>query len=415
MDAERDARAAVSWLDPRRLLVVALVLWGLSRLAFLIAYAGGRVTRDAAVYYIPVAKNLAQDLFFSVDGHVPTAYTAPLYPAFLAIVQRPFGFDHFWPIQLVQLALDAGTTVLLYRLARRLFRHPLAPPAVVLLYAAYLPAARSVASVLTETLFVFLMVLSIFLADRGLRRRDRAAEPANPSRWLTFGVVLGVAGLVRPVILTWLPTLWLLTLLPAFRTRANASGLLITTIAVAALTVPWIVRNDLRLGAPHMASQAPSILYRGAMGDGLSTPLPPDVERRAATAGEAEKAAFLRREALQVIADDPLHWLSLVPSRLCRYWIHVPDPRPLTLGNVFSITFNSLVLLLAFWGTRIVSREGRDQLWILWSCVLSVSLLHALTYAVVRYSIPAVTCVIVLAGGGLAAVGTSVASRLRRA
>jgi hypothetical protein len=154
-------------------------------------------------------------------GLFANIYDPAGYPLFLRVVHS------IWPsltvVIILQHALGVGAAWLFYRIVFRLTGSPWAasiPAAVVLLDGYGLWVEHTP---ITETVFAFLVALSLYLA-LGTERQDgwtRAAE----------GLVIGVAATIRPVGLTLLPVLALW----AFWTRGGRwSSRVIATVAVVA-------------------------------------------------------------------------------------------------------------------------------------------------------------------------------------
>jgi 4-amino-4-deoxy-L-arabinose transferase-like glycosyltransferase len=167
-----------------------------------------------------------------------TAFRTYGYPLFLAGIFSIFGQSEV-AVVLVQLILNSATIFLTYLCGRKLF--PSINPAMgaALLLAFSLESVISTFFVMTETLFTFLLVCSVF----GLILSDKNRL------WLLFsGIMAALAILVRPVAV-WFPLLALLLIILAKEPwhRRVADGMLYL-LGVALLLLPWMMRNQLVLG-----------------------------------------------------------------------------------------------------------------------------------------------------------------------
>jgi 4-amino-4-deoxy-L-arabinose transferase-like glycosyltransferase len=187
------------------------------------------------VQFNRLALHLAEGRGFVEDGGRPTSFRAPGWPLFLAPLYAAFG--PCYPLVYVVLCLlGALSCVLTYLLARELVSEGTARLAGGLA-AVYLPHAWFATLLLSENLFVPLLVLGLWLFIRYLKRLSLAELALS-------GLVLGVATLTRPFALLLVPILlgvlgvaWLrgrrLVVVPA----------LAFTAAFLACIVPWTVRN----------------------------------------------------------------------------------------------------------------------------------------------------------------------------
>ena len=196
-----------------------------------------------AVEYDIIATTLLERGEFRTPAHgLPHgeyAVRTPGYPAFLAAVywagERGFG-SRFALLRPAQLALDLGTLLLVFALARRLLGRRAALVAA-LLYAAY-PGFWWAASVAyTETLTTFLWAAAVLILTVGFERRRARA-------FLAAGVILGGAALVRPTGQAFaLFLLGALVWVYGIRDRRWLWHFLAFTVAFLAVTAPWAVRN----------------------------------------------------------------------------------------------------------------------------------------------------------------------------
>ncbi len=171
---------------------------------------------------------------------IETAFRAPLYPAFLALIYSLFGAGagRFFAARLAQALLNALLIPLTYALARRLFPEK---PAVarlaawaVVFYPIFILFPLALA---TENLF-FVLLLGLVLA------LVIAAQTRQMRYFVLSGVLIGLTALTRSVILPVgvLAALWAWFLL---RERVKALALLAALVIVIA---PWVARNSLLYG-----------------------------------------------------------------------------------------------------------------------------------------------------------------------
>ena len=198
--------------------------------------------------YQELAENLVNGRGFV--GHPPffpgqeaRAWQPPLYPFTLALVYAVTGVSPP-AARFFQILLGVGTVYLVWRLGTNLFPQGRHTRLVAALIVALYPGLVTHAHVLlSETLFIFLLVLAVGLAIS-------ARQPVGARRAIAAGaagMAFGLATLTRggilyfaPIVIAWLGlrTLWLpkIDARGAFRAAAFACAVLITLS-------PWVIRN----------------------------------------------------------------------------------------------------------------------------------------------------------------------------
>jgi 4-amino-4-deoxy-L-arabinose transferase-like glycosyltransferase len=275
------------------------------------------------------------------DG-TPTAYYPVGYPFALSLVFRGVGVFHapehaptrklmaaawrdrlavhgdslvhlVWAGTLFNAALGIASVALVFWIARRLAGTGAAALAAALT-AAFPNLVFHTGVLMTETLFVFLLLASLALL---LAAPWRDGEP-RPLRLLTFGLGVGAAALVRPPVLVLLPALPLALLAGRLGWRRATGATLLAGLGAALVVAPWSVRNLLVMGAPiAISTNVGDNLcvghYPGAPGHFVITPVcrgsRPYGKPVVNPQWEVERSAELRRKALRFAwqnrADEP--------------------------------------------------------------------------------------------------------------
>ena len=168
--------------------------WFLAALVTRAAYlaAHGIVLSDDSAAYLRIANNLVVHGSFSLDpaGVIPTVRYAPAYPAVLAALQW-LGVAPTIAVVWLQAAADALTTALVFLMAARVAPRRWAHGAAAM-YALHPGAIAASVSVLTETLFTWLIVSAAALVTA------RRGQPGL-GRTAVAGGLLGIASLGRPI------------------------------------------------------------------------------------------------------------------------------------------------------------------------------------------------------------------------
>ncbi len=201
---------------------------------------------DAKAYDM-LAQNLAQTGNFQ-DGGSPTAFRPIGYVAFLAGLYRLFGHNVFLP-KLANLLFDFFSLILLWKLFT-CWKDASMALKVVAITAFFIPEIYSTQYLLSEQLFVFLWLLSIYCWE---------VNSAKNYLSLISGAVFGLAALVRPVVLAWMVLLVLAGL-----TKKRWLGVIGFILAVLVVTGPWLYRNNQKLGIWGLSAHAGINFWMGA-------------------------------------------------------------------------------------------------------------------------------------------------------
>ncbi|HEY8490051.1 MAG TPA: glycosyltransferase family 39 protein [Dehalococcoidia bacterium] len=241
-------RPAARRADPAVLLVVVLALALVLRLAWVLLVEPPVSIVNDTGQYDAFAQNIAQGRgYVTLNGH-PTAFWPVGYPAILAAVYLVFGHSVLAG-RLLNVALGAATVGLLYLFVRRWWGdRPAALAASAVL--ALMPGPITFASLLlSETLFTALLVGSLtVLAWRG------PGGQVGLGQAVLFGVVAAAAAYVRgqALLLPLVAVGWLVLAGRPWRQSLRFGGLALAVVLL--LTLPWAVRNTVRLGEPTFLS-----------------------------------------------------------------------------------------------------------------------------------------------------------------
>ena len=275
--------------------VVVALLLRLALLLFALHTTGtAAITSGDSASYLQPASSLLHHGCFCTDGQ-PEVDRTPGYPAFALLLGAASG--HLLPLLLAQILLSTLTLVLVALLAHALTGSQRAACASAWFFACDLLSVEHSIRVLSETLFVFLLVLLLFALVRWLAR-PHLLWPA------LAGLLLAVMAYVRPVAYTFaIPLACALPLLvrkPESSARFTRWLHAVAFLAVfAALVLPWQLRNHRAAGSYAFSTVADKNLYFYVAGDVLA------------------RQALLPLEQWQqrVARDDPARWLRLHPDQ----------------------------------------------------------------------------------------------------
>ena len=272
-------------------------------------------------FYSILAQEIAAGRGYQLPDGSATAYYPVGYPAIVGAVYwlvdvLGLGFNRINLHVIVNLVAAGISMPLIYEIGRRLFdrRVGLVAAAGV----ALMPnLVFHTSLLLTETVFntIALAAVAVVVSSPWEGRSARALA--------AFGVLVGIAALVRPPSLLFLPVLALAGAWTAgWGWREVARSLAVPALAAAAVIAPWTVRNTVVMGSP--------IIISSNLGDNLCIGNNPEADGGFQRPDECfagydhlERPEFeLRRDAggrakaLEFLLDEPARQLELIPMRI---------------------------------------------------------------------------------------------------
>lgn len=308
-------------LDDRRALPIIFCLFAFSRLALVFLAPTAVPTSDSA-WYVNRATTLLEQGTYSEGGY-RTAYWPVGYPAFLWFLFAATG-PSLLAAKLANLAMASLSFWLLYFFVMRSFHDELTARITVLLLTLYPNNAAYVPLLLTETLYLFLLLGAS--AGLFLRRRWQ--------RIFVAGILFGLATLVKTQTILLIPVAVIVAFMNEWSWtnlwHAVLRGSLVGIVA-ALVVCPWTIRNYLVFdalvpvstngGVSLLAGNNPSVVgdYRHDYSD--TDELFASVPRNVADQLHSDRRA--RDVAIEWIKTHPWLFISLIPKKVFRLW--APD------------------------------------------------------------------------------------------
>lgn len=219
-------------------LVILLAIAILLRVILFVAirpWDEGIVEKKILIHDSYIYNNLALEIYNgSISSFTHTKLT-PGYPVFVYLIYLATGYRP-WVVIAVQLLLNIMTIALVYELALALFGEKASLPAAVLYSLAPLGIYFSFVLV-TETLFLLLLVAAVIMVVRALKSR----------RYVHFGLsafLFGLASLVKPIA-QYTPFVVVATIIlySGMRwSRRMKSVIVFAAVFILAIS-PWLLRN----------------------------------------------------------------------------------------------------------------------------------------------------------------------------
>jgi len=190
---------------------------------------------DDCGWYYQRAVDLAAGRGYVVDGQA-TAYWPVGYPAFLGLIFAVFGPSLF-AAKIANVILQIGILLFTYQLGKRLFHSEITGTAALVILAFYPNHIAYSSLLVSEILFLFLLMLAVLL----FIMMGHKPLPAAAS-----GIVIGLACLVRPQAIFIPAIFFAVSVVGQIRRQTLGRHLrqfLIVHAALAATLVPWTLRN----------------------------------------------------------------------------------------------------------------------------------------------------------------------------
>lgn len=413
-----------SWTRKSRILLLIIASAILLRL--IIAFYLGNSTpleTDETSYSI-LANRLVNGFGFSfpknwypsfVAADAPTAHWSFLYTALIAVVYAVFGFN---PLAVRLFSAVLGGVLLpwmMYRLARRVW--PKRENIALLsagLGAVYAYFILFSAQLMTETFFISAVLWSL---ERSLAlitdlKKGETDLRHNLITAVGLGVSLGLATLFRQSILPWAVVSFALLLWVGWKSSHLQSAflsLLLSGLILIAFILPFTIRNyrvfgefmllNSNAGFAMYSAQHP--MHGTSFQAFTAAPLPDDIYPLPENEPQWDRALMSR--GFQFIAADPGRYALLSISRLADYFMFWPARQTSLINNVGRLLSSALFLPLMIYGLWISARHWRTY-WFLYIFMLFYSIMHLLTWAMIRYRLPVDAVLLLFAALGLAAL-----------
>lgn len=370
---------------------------------------------------------LPDDWWPATRAGQPTAHWSYLYTSYLAGVYWLTG-GHALAARLLQgIVVGALQPWLAFRVARRVFdrRAGLAAAAVTAVYAYFVYYSGAL---MTESFFILTVLWSLDVATRmALPAKE---PPAAPLRlWLELGLALGAGILLRQLLLLLVPflLLWLYAGTNAGGVRGerrSLQGMVVSLVVIAVMILPWTIRNYRAFDRfALLNTNAGYVLFWGnhpihgrrfipilPAGGPTYRDLIPD-ELRGLDEAALDRALLGR--GIRFIVDDPGRYLALSMSRAEEYFKFWWSADSGTLSNLARVLSFGFFLPFMILGIALSTTRAGPGVALLLGFVVLYTLLHLMTWTLVRYRLPVDAVLVLFAAVGLVWAFDSLSARLK--
>ena len=321
------------------------------------------------------------------EGRYTDVARGPVYPLVVAVAGSPTG------VKLLQALLDVATCFLIYRLAAQNI-------SAAWLWAVYPFAIWRVAFVNKEVVLAFLLAGYVWLQWLALR-------DGKIWQWLTAGALLGLVNLCKPMFLAWPVVVFAF----AFLHRISLARVVVLVAAMVIVVAPWTWRNFRVTGGVFI----PVAIERGGVTTFVGNYQPTlglwegpgkvrwlaavdeiNLQHAGASVVELDRAFY--RATWEQVRSNPPKALELFARKCGRFWFLSAARRERLASFVIQAGYLSL-LGIGLWRVRPWSL----QIVLFVTMTLYVMVIHALSYADLRFSLPVMPLVCALAGAAFQA------------
>lgn len=313
----RGADRPVTRVD--RIILTFVILLSLA-VCLPVAVAVKRISPDG-VLYNDIAEHLLSGQGFSQDVRDAPIIVPPLYPLLLAGIYGLFGEGNTVAVLVVQSILLSAASGLCFLIGRRLFGRVVGAIAG-LLFAAYPIAIYWNGYVLTETLYVVLVLWFMWEACRLLKERPTVLDA------VVVGLVWGLGCLARPHLLFFGPCL---ILWAAWLHRGRGVKLSLISMAMMIATIaPWVAYLYVQFGmlvpvASHGSLQLwlgnnPYVDFSNRFDLPSDAPAFWEAWARILALPFKDQGAAYQREAVQFIVANPLQFVGNTLRKALFLW-----------------------------------------------------------------------------------------------
>ena len=205
-------------------------------LIFSIYFPSSLINEGDQFQYNTIANNINIHNVFSIETTPPfnsTLNREPLYPLFLSLIYRIFG-GSFSVVRMIQVLIFALTIILIYMLILILTNNKIAFYSS-LFTAICPPLANQTAYLLSETFFLFLLIIFIYLFTMMMSLR-------TSKLFIFCGVMLGLLTLCKALMIYFLPFL-ILGIIILKQGKGIFYPVFLVVVSFLIILMPWLYRN----------------------------------------------------------------------------------------------------------------------------------------------------------------------------
>ncbi|MBN1446030.1 MAG: glycosyltransferase family 39 protein [Candidatus Omnitrophica bacterium] len=388
-------------LSHRKILLILFFGSLLLRIIFILTLEN-RFYFDDEFEYARVAENFLAGRGL-MAGEGIKGFRPPLYPLMLSLFYSLH--LNLIAIRIIQCIISAFTVCLVYIAGKKIFSEKIG------LWSGIITAVYPFfifynGFLLTETLFIFLTLAAIYYFVSLTEKSFSSARA---------GVMLGLAGLCRPIMQIYLPISFMHIIAGKERLKEKLKKILLIAVFFIMTVSPWVTRNYavFKKFVPG-TTMGGWVFWEGNNPYSVGGPcryFPEgigDVE-------ETERDKLLFRMTADVIRENPGRFAWLLQNKFKRFWNVVPNAAEFTKPLYRFISVMSFGVMLPFFvlGFFLSLRNKKAQF--IHSLIIFFTVFHMIFLASIRYRVPLETFYIMFAVYGLFRLAEKIKSVIKGA
>jgi 4-amino-4-deoxy-L-arabinose transferase-like glycosyltransferase len=302
------------------------------------------------------------------------AFRPPLYPLILSFLY--FLKFNLLGIRIFQAIISSLTVIFIYLLGKEVFDEKTGffSSLISTFYPFFI---FYTGFLLTETLFVFLIVLTFFYLVKIIEK--------NGNLSLKAGILLGLAGLTRPNIQLFFPVLTIHILF----LQNKWKKILLLSIGFCLILLPWVIRNykifNKFIPGTTMGGW---VFWEGNNPHSFGGPcsyFPEEIFE----IEESQRDKILYKMTFKVIKENPKRFLFLIKNKFKRFWNIVPNAPEFEKKILYrTISVFSFGIMIPFFiiGFFISFKNKKAQFF--HSLIILLTIFHMIFLASIRYRLP---------------------------
>ncbi|MCX8082110.1 MAG: glycosyltransferase family 39 protein [bacterium] len=362
-----------NYSERKKILVLSLTAF-LIRIAFIFTLKNEVYFADEFEYYRIVQNFLSGNGFFVSEEL--KGFRPPLYPLLLSILY--FLKFNLFGIRIFQCFISSITVCLTYLAAKKLFSEKVAlwSGIISVIYPFFIFYNGFL---LTETLFVFLVLLVIY---------NLINLTEKTSSWIKAGISLGLAGLCRPTMQLYLPIALIHLLCDKEQWKIKIKKILFISFFFSLTLSPWILRNylvfDRFIPGTTMGGR---VFWEGNnpySNGGPCRYFPVEIEKLP----EIERDVAYYKKTIDIIKENPARFLWLLQNKFKRFWNVIPNASEFTKPLYLLISVMSFGIMMPFFVLGFLLTFKNKKAQFIHSLIILFTIFHIIFLASIRYRIP---------------------------
>jgi 4-amino-4-deoxy-L-arabinose transferase-like glycosyltransferase len=357
----------------------------------------------------------------ATPANSPTAHWSFLYTGYLVLVYALFGQNPLAARLIQALLVGILQPLLAYLIGRRVFGKwvGLAAGVLTAFYAYFIYYA---ANLMTESFYICAILAALYLsmlltAESRPTPDDSRKTDAGSRKWglaALLGISLAAAVLLRQVFLLFVPFLFLWILLQG---RRYLPQLALSGLLIVLTIIPFTIYNYARFDRFVLLNTNSGFAFfwgnHPIYGTHFESILPSEmgsyqslIPEELRGLDEAALDQALLRRGIGFVLDDPIRYVLLSLSRIPPYLMFWPSSQSGLISNIARVASFGLLWPFMLYGLVLSLARGKgwsqvrppSPLVLLYSFVLIYSLIHILTWTLIRYRLPVDAVLVLFAG-----------------